>query len=115
MTHKSEWVAYILGAFLTLAYKYARYLYLTGKDGVPKRQATLEWFLEPSRENAVSWAVTIGAVWVGGSIYVDKAISVTGLSDLPVLDSLAFLLGSMMETTAPAIAKWLASKLPAQG
>jgi hypothetical protein len=112
MNHKSEWIAYLAGAILTLAYKYFRYLYTSRKSGVPARQATLEWFLEPSRDNAVSWAVTIGAVWLCGSLYIDKAMNITGLSELPVLDSMAFLLGAMMETTAPAVAKWLASKLP---
>lgn len=112
MTHKSEWAAYLTGAVLTLLYKYLRYLYVARKNGVPARQATLEWFLEPTTENRVSWAVTVGAVWVGGSIYIDRALEVTGLSQLPVLDSVAFLLGAMMETTAPAVAKWLASKLP---
>ena len=114
MSHKSEWFSYILGALLTLAYKYARYIYASKKASVPMRQATLEWFLEPSRENGVSWAASIGAVWVCGSLYIDKAIQFTGITELPVIHSVAFTLGALAEQTAPAIAKWIAAKLPKQ-
>ena len=111
--HKSEWLAYLCGALLTLIFKYTRYLYVAYALGKPLKQATAEWFFEPTRDNAASWAVTIGAVWVAGSVYIDKALSIAGLSDLPVLDSLAFLLGATMESTAPTVAKWLVAKLPA--
>lgn len=109
---QSEWTSYIAGAVLTLVYKWARFVYQGCKAGKPVGQATAEWFFEPSAENAVSWTATIGGVWLLGSIYIDHAIEITGLTDLPVLDSLAFLLGSLMEFTAPAVCKWIVSRLP---
>ena len=114
MTDKSAWAAYLIGAFLTITGKWALWCYHGKKMGHSIKQSSAEWFFESSTENAVSWTATIGGVWVLGSIYIDRAIAITGLSSLPVLDSLAFLLGSLMEFTAPAIVKWVISKLPLQ-
>lgn len=108
----SEWLFYILGAVLTLAWKMCRYAWIGTRNGKGLVPSLAEWFFEPSAENAVSWISTVGAVWLLGSIYIDHVILVTGLTDLPVLDSLAFLLGSLMEFTAPSVAKWLLSKVP---
>ena len=114
MTDKSAWIAYLLGAFLTVAGKWALWCYHGCKMGKSIRESSGQWFFESSTENAVSWTATIGGVWLLGSIYIDRAIIITGLSSLPVIDSLAFLLGSLMEFTAPAVVKWVISKLPLQ-
>jgi hypothetical protein len=113
VSHHSEWTAYILGALLVLLIKWGKFVYYAAlKDNKHIHDATLEWFFEKTFDNITSWITTIAAVWVVGSIYIDRAISVTGLSDMPVVNSFAFLLGSLMEMTAPAIVKWTLSKLP---
>lgn len=116
--HPSEWIWYLLGAFLTLIWKWGRYC-LIGRRSLakPLRMSTREWFLERSRENAVSWITTIGFVWALGVLYIDRVTwgMVAWMNDIPVVDAYAFLLGSIAELAAPAAAKWAVSKIPYAG
>jgi hypothetical protein len=82
------------------------------KQGRTTKQITAEWFFENSVDNASSWTATIGGVWVIGSIYINRIVSIVGLTDLPVHASIAFLLGSLFEVTVPNVIKWITSKLP---
>lgn len=103
------WTAYLAGALLALAYKFCRYLQESKLWGSNLKQATLEWFFEPSQDNAVSWVTTVGAVWVLGYLYVDQA---TAYFDwIPIHASVAFLLGTLAEMIAPAFAKWFAARV----
>lgn len=103
------WTAYLGGALLTLGYKYARYLYIGYPRGIGWKKLTLEWFFDPSKQNAVSWVTTVGVVWIIGGLYIDRMdwnVDGNYLKSLPVQSSIAFTLGSMMEYVAPNITKW---------
>lgn len=110
--HHNIWIAYFAGFILTLAWKLASAIYQGNKQGKPWRQTTLEWFLEPSLSNASSWTATIGGVWLLGSIYINRIVEVTGLSNLPLDTGLAFFMGTIFEFTVPAITKWVVAKIP---
>ncbi len=115
MGHKTEWTFYLLGAFLALAWKWARYCYIGRvfcSPGKKIRQASLEWFFEVSQENLVSWATTVGIVWCLGAIYIDRIVNPAALTDIPVEECFAFLLGTLLEFIAPNIVKWIVSKIP---
>ena len=112
MTDKSAWVSYILGAGLTLLWKWGLAVYHGRRLGKTVKEISCEWFFESSRANTSSWVATIGGVWLAGSIYIDHVVDITGLTSLPVADSFAFCLGSAMEFTVPAIFKWITAKLP---
>jgi hypothetical protein len=109
--HKSEWICYLIGAIVTLAWKLSRYVYFEKKSGKPAGQSVIEWFFEKSGDNLVSWGTTIGAVWVIGSVYINQI----GLFDwkipLPLDNGIAFFLGALMEMIAPSLAKWLTQKI----
>lgn len=113
--HVDDWISYISGALLVLLYKWVRYVREAKKTrGLTTKQATMEWFFENSADNVASWAVTIGIVWCGGSIYIWR-IGISGMewmNSLPVFCGLSFLLGALMELYAPGIARWILSKLP---
>jgi hypothetical protein len=115
------WFSYILGAILTLGFKYAKYLYDGNKTGTTSaghpwewKDATVEWFFEGSIANGVSWVTTIGVVWVFGSAYITRIEWLFGdyLQSIPLDYGIAFLLGSLMELIAPAAVKWIVSKFP---
>jgi len=69
------WVAYIVGALGSLAWKYGRYVRGAKKAGIPARTATAEWFFEASAENAFSWVTTVGFVWCVGVMYIQGKIA----------------------------------------
>jgi hypothetical protein len=64
----------------------------------------------------MSWAVTIGIVWVIGFVIITK----TGAGwlfggvflDMPVAPPFLFLIGALAEMAVPALAKWICSKIP---
>lgn len=115
--HRSEWLCYLLGAALTLLYKWARYVWVGKTQGKSMKVATAEWFFDPSVSNTASWITTIGVVWVLGSAYIDGVVWLFGdyFKSIPVEKSIAFLLGSLIEMLAPASVKWIVSKLPIPG
>lgn len=106
------WFFYLLGFVGTLMFKLAKAIYLGRKEGKNIRKVSLDWFFCPTLENASSWTATIGGVWVIGSIYINRIVSIAGLTDLPVHASIAFLLGAIFEVTVPNIVKWITSKIP---
>ena len=112
MNHASEWFFYLLGAFLTLAWKWAKYCYQNPTRSL--RQNSIVWFFEDSKENYVSWVTTIGIVWALGVSYITHVewMMAGFFTAIPVQDGFAFFLGSLMELMAPATIKWIISKLP---
>lgn len=112
MDNRSEWVFYLLGAGLTLAWKLIRYCRDGRARGLGIRACLCEWLFEPTAENAFSWATTVGVVWVIGAMYVGGLLSEVGLVNLPVTNSIAFLIGCLAEVAAPNLVKWLLAKLP---
>lgn len=106
MTHKWTWFFYLSGALLTLAWKLIRYVHISKQHGDTVRKALMEWFFEDSTDNTVSWVTTIGAVWVFGSVYIDRVVVWWDwLNAIPVTSAIAFFFGGMMEMVAPAITK----------
>lgn len=112
MEYKSEWISYILGAFLTLAYKLARTIYFERKQGKKTSEIICDWFFAPTGENATSWMATIGGVWMIGSFYIQRVgfPALEWLATVPIVDSFAFFLGCLAEMTVPALAKKIVSK-----
>jgi len=108
------WFAYFLGFGLTLLYKWGRFVYEGRRDKKSIKQSTLDWLLEPSKENAASWTATIGGVWVLGSIYINRIVEVSGLTSLPIDNGIAFFLGTIFEFTVPNLVKWFVGKIPDQ-
>jgi hypothetical protein len=114
-THDA-YIWYLAGAFATLAWKWQRYCYENKGKGVPFWKASKEWFELITFGSRMSWAVTVGIVWVIGSVIITK----TGAAwlfggvfmDMPVTPPFLFLIGALAELTVPALAKWLCSKIP---
>src|SRR5512139_1954906 len=111
-----EWIAYCLGAGLTLFYKWGRYVYIQHRTGLPIKQAAWDWFFEESAANYTSWITTVAVVWVGGAVYINKVgvgwFLDKALDVIPMHIAIAFFLGNMMELVAPNVAKWFVGKLP---
>lgn len=116
-THpRDDWACYLLAVALTLAWKLIRYIRAQKAQCVPARRAAWNWFFEGSAENAVSWITTAGVIWVVADCYMRRVEFLGGwLQSIPIEKSIAFLLGSVVEIAAPNAAKWILSKLPAQG
>ena len=99
-----------------MAWKLIRYVRESKKHGDTTAKAIGEWFFEDSVDNTVSWVTTIGAVWVFGSIYIDRVAAWWDwMSAIPVANSIAFFFGGLMEIVAPVvvknITKWVLDKL----
>jgi hypothetical protein len=113
----TSWGFYLFGAFLALVWKYASWVYI----GVVRNKqrfgtSSRAWFEFVTIDARVSWLATIAGVWVIGTIYI-KQIGISWLfggvlAGLPVIDSFCFFLGIIAEYIAPALLKWLASKIP---
>jgi hypothetical protein len=110
--NKDDWFFYLLGAFLTLVLKYINYIRGAKAHGKTMKQASIEWFIEPSASNAFSWVTTIGIVWCIGALYIDRIMTISTISDIPVAKCFSFTLGSLMEIIAPNVVKWLVAKFP---
>ncbi len=110
--HHSVWAFYVVGFIGSLLYKWGQYVYQGKKKGTSIKDSTLEWFFEPSLSNFFSWTATIGGVWVMGSIYINRIVDVAALSNVPVNNSIGFLLGSLFEFIFPNILKWITSFIP---
>jgi hypothetical protein len=105
------WISYIVGALLTLVCKWSIYCYEGKKLKKKISTCTMEWLFEKSASNSVSWATTVGVVWVGGYLYVER-INYFVPTTIPVAIPIAFLLGSLMEVWTPNITKWILSRMP---
>jgi hypothetical protein len=93
-----------------------KYVYWAKRGGKSGRQAIMEWFFDPTAENAVSWIATVGVVWAFGFLFIEASGSFTGIFGtvfqyLPVACPIAFFLGYGMEMKAPDIAKWMLDKV----
>jgi hypothetical protein len=108
----SIWICYIVGAVLRLIIKLGRYLRAAYGHGQTKSQAFWDWFFSPTWENGISWLATIGFVWLGGYLYINRVETFLGIEKLPLNHPVAFLLGIAMEEYVPNISKWLFGLLP---
>lgn len=109
------WMAYLVGAILTLVWKWFRSCwYETKKSNVSMKDATLQWFFEASAANTTSWVTTFGIVWAFGAVYIDQVTWswFSWVGSIPANNAIAFLMGSLMEMLAPAVVKLVASKIP---
>jgi hypothetical protein len=114
-THDA-WIWYLLGSIATLAWKWQRYCYESKGQGIPFKKASVTWFEITTVGSKISWGVTIGIVWAIGAVYIQR-IGLEWLFggffvDIPLTPSILFLIGSMCEMTVPAMAKWIAGKIP---
>jgi hypothetical protein len=117
MNHHIGYIWYLAGALLTLVWKWQRYCYESKGKGVPFWKASREWFELITFGSRMSWAVTIGIVWVVGSVVVEKSGAAwlfggSILVDMPVTPPFLFLIGALAEMLCPAAAKWICSKIP---
>jgi hypothetical protein len=75
--------------------------------------STCEWFSLDLMSDQISWLATIAVVWAGGYLYLSKVrFGWEWLDQFPIAVPIAFLLGIIMEYTAPAAFKWILGKLP---
>lgn len=118
--HTQEWVFYLAGAVLTLAWKWQRYCYESKGKGIPFWKASGQWWEFTTAGSQVSWIATVGVVWLIGSFYIDKVGLdwLTGdtrklFEGIPLNASTAFLVGGMAELLSPMLAKKLLSKFNA--
>jgi hypothetical protein len=110
-------MCYFLGALATLFEKARKYVYIGKKAGRSPRECLEEWFFDPTVSNISSWSGTIGAVWVGGYLYVNQIPKFFGI-DMPeiiVAAPIGFVLGCLWESVAPNLIKLFTSKLPFGG
>lgn len=108
---------YVGGFFAALIWKYLSWVYV----GVIRQKKAFgacsrEWLEMKTIDSRVSWLATIALVWVIGTFYI-KQIGLSWLfggvlQGIPVCDPMAFLLGVLAEYTAPALLKFIASKIP---
>lgn len=112
--HVDDWGLYLGGVALALFLKWHSYVRIGKQAGKTTKQGTSEWFFEKSAENAVSWASTVGIIWVFGDCYINR---VQFLGDwvqaVPVVKSISFLFGTLVEYTVPNISKWVLNKFMA--
>jgi hypothetical protein len=111
------WRIYFAGALAALTWKYIWWIYV----GMRRKNqawwpATVCWFEFVTIDAKVSWLATVGCVWVIGALYARQIglgwIFGGALTGLPVFPEMAFLLGVLAEYTAPALLKWIATKIP---
>jgi hypothetical protein len=119
MSNKSAWLFYLLGAFLTLGWKFIRYVRTEKQHGRPARDAIAEWFFEDSVDNTTSWFTTVSIVWCAGAVLIDlreREGIFQWIAVVPLHIAVAFAFGGLMELAAPSIAKnlvkWIISKMP---
>jgi hypothetical protein len=105
------WAWYLFGAALCLAAKLARYWH-HGRHMGDGLKAIWDWFFERSKENAVSWLVTVAVVWAFGAFFFYR-VEPPGwnwLETIPLKAPFAFIFGIVAEIGAPNAAKWLMRK-----
>lgn len=114
--NQAGWIWYLVGAIITLIWKWQRYCYESKGKGVPFWKASREWFELVTFGSKISWGVTIGIVWVIGAVAVDKVgakwVFNGALLDMPTEPPFLMLIGALAELAVPWFAKWLCSKIP---
>lgn len=110
------YILWFTGTVGVLLYKYISYIKYGKKVGVSFKQATLDWFFEPSLLNAASWLSTLSASWLCSAVYIDKIsfpLLVDLLGPLQPHGAIALFLGVLTELLAPFIVKWFITKADA--
>jgi len=126
--HHWEWTWYLVGCFVTLVWKWQRYCYENktpptapevpeGCEPQPKVtywQASRKWFEIETLGSQVSWGATVGAVWVLGTMLIEKRgaewFGGGVLLGVPVLACMCFFIGALSEMIIPAFVKWIVKK-----
>jgi hypothetical protein len=111
-----QWLFYLTGAFITLVWKWQKYVYEAKGKQISVKQASKEWIEFQTFNSQISWGMTIAFVWVIGALYInhldfDDAYGMDWIVKLPDHASVAFLLGVMAEMIIPEIGKRFISKL----
>jgi hypothetical protein len=113
--HHDEWAFYIIGILIALSLKCTHYVLEGKKQGREAKDSIHEWFFEKSRDNVVSWGTTIAVIWVFGDCYINQvAFLWPWLNGIPVVKSLSFLFGTLIEYVAPNATKWVVNKISPQ-
>ncbi len=100
--------AYFTGAILALVLKFGRDAYLNAKSQLPFKPFLWDWLFCPTAENALSWATTIGCVWMLGSwVAGEFAFGESPQAAIPTHPSVLFTLGALSELIAPFLAEKL--------
>ncbi len=116
MGHVHDWAAYLAGALLALTAKWWYWCRTGQKAGTPVWTSTKQWFDVTRTEDQVSWLATVAIVWCGGYVYLARVrVGWEWVEARPVAVPFAFLLGIVMEYTAPAAFKWGVGRLPFGG
>ena len=113
-----QWFWYLAGAIVTLVWKWQRYCYEqkapSGTSGKTYWQASREWFELETVGSQVSWAATIGGVWLLGTVMITKkgADWLAGgiFLGVPVMAPMSFFIGGIAEMIIPGFTKWIVSK-----
>ena len=122
----TQWFFYILGAVVTLVWKWQRYCFeaktppgqgeAQPSDHPPKTywQVSKEWFELETLGSQVSWGATIGGVWLLGTVIITKkgAEWLAGgiFLGVPVMAPMSFFIGAIAEMIIPALTKWIVGK-----
>ena len=110
----TQWIWYLLGAMVTLAWKWQRYCYESRGHGITWQSASREWFELQTVGSQVSWGATIGGVWLLGTVIISKQGAewlVGGIFlNVPVMAPMSFFIGALAEMIVPAATKWIISK-----
>lgn len=108
---QDDWIVYWAGAFLTLVWKWFVWCWTGWEQGKTVRQSTKEWFDISLTPDKASWITTIAVVWVFGSVFINKTVFLwEWVRSVPVIWSIDFLFGSLMEKVAPDVVKWVVNK-----
>lgn len=103
------YISYFIGALSTLFVNGMRYVRQQKQLGVRTKRAVVDYFFEKTFSNGAEWTTTIGVVWAGGAIMINKIdFGPLGvLKSIPMHPAFLFLFGGIMEGVAP----WLVGKL----
>lgn len=109
-----QWIFYLAGAVLTLAWKWQRYCYESKGKGIPFWTASREWFETQTVGSQVSWGATVGGVWLLGTVIITKqgADWLAGgiFAGVPVMAPMSFFVGALAEMIVPAATKWVVTR-----
>lgn len=116
MQQHDQWIWYLLGAIMTLAWKWQRYCYESKGTGIPFWKASRCWWEMQTVGSQISWGVSIGIVWVIGAVVINR-IAIGWFFDgffmnVPAKPPFLFLVGALAELAIPWAAKWICSKIP---
>lgn len=115
--HIVQWIWYIAGILITLAWKWQRYCYESKGRGIPFWKASREWFELETVGSKVSWGATWGGAWLIGTVLITRegADWLFGglLANAPNIPPMIFFVGAVQEMIVPAVMKWIVGRLAA--